>query len=165
MKYKKLKLTAVFLLCLSLTGLHAQENSNAAGGDATGAGGSASYTIGQVAYATHSGNNGSVTQGVQQTYIISSETGIDGLVFIKLSIAVYPNPASDYLQLQVDASALHSIKEMQYQLFNMQGKLLESRQLVSNKTQINMNSYKSATYFVRVISKNKIIKKFQIIKN
>ena len=48
MKYKKLKLSTVLLLSLGLTGLQAQEAILASGGDASGSGGSASYSAGQV---------------------------------------------------------------------------------------------------------------------
>jgi hypothetical protein len=39
-----------------------------AGGEATGSGGSVSYSVGQVVYTTNTGINGSVAQGVQQPY-------------------------------------------------------------------------------------------------
>ncbi len=62
MKHKQLQLSAVLLLGLGLTGLHAQESVNATGGNASGSGGSASYSVGQVVYTTNTGTNGSVTQ-------------------------------------------------------------------------------------------------------
>ena len=63
MKHKKLLFCTVLLL-LSIGALQAQEAVLSAGGNATGNGGSVSYSIGQVAY-TASGTNGTVTQGVQ----------------------------------------------------------------------------------------------------
>ncbi len=71
MKYKNLKLSAILLLGLGLTGLQAQTSVNATGGNASGSGGSASYSVGQVVYTTHTGTNGSVAQGVQQPFEIS----------------------------------------------------------------------------------------------
>jgi TRAP-type uncharacterized transport system substrate-binding protein len=38
----------------------AQENANTSGGVATGSGGTVAYSIGQVAYTTNTGSNGSV---------------------------------------------------------------------------------------------------------
>ena len=70
MKHKKIITSVVFLL-LGLGGLHAQENTTAAGGEATGSGGTASYSVGQVVYTTVTGTNGSVAQGVQHPYEIS----------------------------------------------------------------------------------------------
>jgi len=85
MKYKKLKLSAVLLLGLGLTGLQAQESVNATGGNASGSGGSASYSVGQVAYQTHTGTNGSVSEGVQQPFEISVVTAIEEAKGINLS--------------------------------------------------------------------------------
>jgi hypothetical protein len=70
MKHKK-TITSVAFLLLGLGGLHAQESPTSTGGDATGAGGSSSYSVGQVVYTTATGINGSVAQGVQQAYEIS----------------------------------------------------------------------------------------------
>lgn len=70
MRNKKLKLSALLLLGLGLTGLQAQESVNATGGNASGSGGSASYSVGQVVYTTNTGTNGTVAQGVQQPFEI-----------------------------------------------------------------------------------------------
>jgi hypothetical protein len=77
MKYKKLILSALLLSGLGLTGLQAQEVIPAVGGNASGSGGSVSYSVGQVAYQTHTGTNGSVVEGVQQPYEISVLTAIE----------------------------------------------------------------------------------------
>ena len=77
MRHKKLKLSAVLLLGLGLTGLQAQESVNATGGNASGSGGSASYSVGQVVYTNNTGTSGSVAQGVQQPFEISVVTGIE----------------------------------------------------------------------------------------
>ena len=53
------------LLLFSTIQLHAQETVPATGGDATGSGGTSSYTVGQVVCTTNTGSNGSVAQGVQ----------------------------------------------------------------------------------------------------
>ncbi|MEJ5266144.1 MAG: hypothetical protein WHT29_12590, partial [Bacteroidales bacterium] len=104
MRHKKLKLSAIILLGLGLTGLQAQESVNATGGNAFGSGGSVSYSVGQVVYTTNSGTNGSVAQGVQQPYEISVVTGLEEAKGINLSVSAYPNPTTDYLTLRIDAS-------------------------------------------------------------
>mgnify|MGYP000474435928 CR=1 FL=1 len=76
MKHKKTITSVVFVL-LGLGGLHAQENAVTTGGEATGAGGTASYSVGQVVYTTNTGTNGSVAQGVQQPFEISTTVGIN----------------------------------------------------------------------------------------
>lgn len=90
MRHKRLKISAVLLLGLGLTGLLAQEKIIATGGDASGSGGSVSYSVGQVTYQTHIGTNGSVSEGVQQPYEISIITGIDEAEGINLTVLAYP---------------------------------------------------------------------------
>jgi hypothetical protein len=161
MRHKRLKLSAVLLLGLGLTGLQAQESVNAIGGNASGSGGSASYSVGQVVYTTNTGTNGSVAQGVQQPYEISVVTAIEVAKGINLSITAYPNPTTDYLQLKVESETL---KDLSFQLYDINGKLLQTKKLTGTKTQIKMSSYVPSTYFVKVIAGNQSIKEFKIIK-
>ncbi len=165
MRHKKLKLSAIILLGLGLTGLQAQESVNATGGDASGSGGSASYSVGQVVYTTNTGTNGSVAQGVQQPYEISVVTGLEEAKGISLSVTAYPNPTTDYLTLRIDASTTLSIQSMSYQLYDMNGKLLQNEKITGNQTSIVMSNLVPATYFVKVIQANKEVKTFKIIKN
>jgi hypothetical protein len=162
MRHKRLQLSVIFLLVLGLTGLQAQESVNATGGNASGSGGSASYSVGQVVYTTNTGTNGSVAQGVQQPFEISIVTGIDEAKDINLSLTVYPNPTTDYLTLEVkdfELSTLH------FQLYDMQGKLLQNEKITGTQTSIVMSNLVPATYFVKVIQGNKEVKTFKIIKN
>ena len=162
MRHKRLKLSAVLLLGLGLTGLQAQESVNATGGNASGSGGSASYSVGQVVYTTNTSTSGSVTQGIQQPYEISVVTAIEEAKDINLSVTAYPNPTTDYLTLEVkDFEFLN----LNFQLYDMQGKLLQNEKLNGTETQINMSKYVPSTYFVRVIQGNQSIKEFKIIKN
>lgn len=161
MRCKRLKLSAVLLLGLGLTGLQAQTAVPASGGKAEGAGGSMSYSVGQVVYTTNSSvSNGSVAQGVHQPFEISV---VETIVEAKgVNLSVSPNPTTDYLLLSFtdfDASKLS------FQLFDMSGKLLQSEKITSNQTSISMQNLVPATYFVKVTENNKQIKTFKIIKN
>jgi len=162
MKYKKLKLSAVLLLGLGLTGLQAQESVNATGGNASGSGGSASYSVGQVAYQTHTGTNGSVSEGVQQPFEISVVTAIEEAKGINLSFTAYPNPTTDYLTLEVKEFELSNLH---FQLYDINGKLLQNEKITGNQTSIVMSNLVPATYFVKVVQENKEVKTFKIIKN
>lgn len=162
MKYKQLKLSILLLLGLGLAELQAQTSVNATGGNASGSGGSASYSVGQVVYTTNTGTNGSGAQGVQQPYEISVVTSIEEAKVINLSVLAYPNPTTDFLLLKVESEKL---KDLSYQLYDIQGKLLQTEKLTGNETQINMNNYVSLTYFVRVIQGKREVKSFKIVKN
>ena len=162
MKHKRLKLSVILLLGLGLTGLQAQESINATGRDASGSGGSASYSVGQVVYTTNTGTNGSVAQGVQQPFEISVVTGLEEAKGINLSVTAYPNPTTDYLTLSIGE---FEISNLSYQLYDMNGKLLQSEKITGNQTSIVMSNLVPATYFIKVIQNNKEVKTFKIIKN
>lgn len=164
MKLKRLKICVILLLGLGLTGLQAQESVNATGGNALGSGGSVSYSVGQLTYQTHVGTNGSVAEGVQQPFEISIITEIKEAKGINLSVSAYPNPTTDFLNLKVDASTPLSIQSMSYQLYDINGKLLENQKIEGNETSIVMSNLVPATYFVKVTEGNTEVKTFKIIK-
>jgi hypothetical protein len=165
MSYNLVKLSALLLLFFGITGLHAQEAIPAAGGNASGSGGSASFTVGQVAYTTSTSSNGSVAQGVQQPYEISVVTDLEEALGIIPGLTVYPNPITDFLTLKVDASTSLSVRSMRYQLYDISGKLIENKELTSNETSIDMKNLVPAVYFLKITSNNKAIITFKIIKN
>ena len=162
MRNKRLKLSGVLLLGLGLTALQAQEAIPATGGNASGSGGSVSYSVGQVVYTTNTGTNGSVAQGVQQPFEISVVTGLEEAKGINLVVSAYPNPTTDFLTLSVGN---FEVSNLSYQLYDMQGKLLENKKLEGNKTSIVMSNLVPAIYFLKIIQNNKEIKSFKIIKN
>ena len=139
----------------------AQQSSNAAGGDATGSGGSVAYSVGQIVYTTHTGSTGSVAQGVQQAYEIFS-IGINETE-LNSSLSLFPNPIVDNLTLQISD---FNKEKLSYILFDTQGKLLSNGQVTAQQTQINTSSLLPATYFIKVLNQeNKQVQLFKIIKN
>jgi len=162
MKYIKLKLSALLLFGLGLTGLQAQTAVIATGGNASGSGGSASYSVGQVVYTTNTGSNGKVAQGIQQPYEISVVVGIEEAKDINLSVNAYPNPTTDYITLSIEE---FDISNLSYQLYDMNGKLLQNEKITGNQTSIVMSNFVPANYFVKVVQEDREVKTFKIIKN
>ena len=160
---KKILLGIVALL----TGLsmQAQQSVTASGGEASGSGGTVSYSVGQLAYSTNSGTNGIISEGVQQPYEISEVTGIHDIEGINLIISAFPNPTTDFLQLKVDAFTSLGIGDMQYRLYDLQGKLLQSKAITADIMEISMTGLIPATYFVKVLHNNTIAKTFKVIKS
>tara|TARA_B100000809_G_scaffold266457_1_gene329266 strand:- start:1285 stop:2031 length:747 start_codon:yes stop_codon:yes gene_type:complete len=66
MKHIKVIIVMILLICLEV--LYAQESPTAAGGEATGAGATVSYSVGQVMYTYKTSSNFNVAEGVQQPY-------------------------------------------------------------------------------------------------
>jgi len=155
---------ALFLFCIFSSGMliQAQTTVPGSGGNATGSGGSVSYTVGQVVYTIAEGSNGSAVQGVQQPFEISVVTGIEEAKDISLEIVVYPNPATDFVKLQIKN---YEVENLRFQLYDINGSLLQDNKVEGNETSIVMSNYMSATYFLKVTDNNKVIKTFKIIKN
>lgn len=156
----KLILSLIILLGITISGIYAQEAIPTSGGDASSNKGSVSYSVGQIVYSSNTATNGTVTQGVQQAYEIYVTTGIEE-TGINLSVLAYPNPVINYLKLKLESEKLESLS---YQLYNIQGKLLQSGKIEGTESQIDMSNYVPSTYFVRIINQNQSIKVFKIIK-
>jgi hypothetical protein len=161
MKTEKIKIVVLFLLVFGLQTLHAQEAVNAAGGDASGSGGIVAYSVGQIVYTTIVGTNGSVAQGVQQPYEISVEPGNEDNP-ITLELTVYPNPTNNFLTLNTGNS---DFSNLSFQLCEINGKLINSRKIISSNESISMENLPSAMYFLKVANNSIEVKTFKIIKN
>jgi hypothetical protein len=162
MSFQKIEFSLLFSILLSVGVIQAQEATPATGGKASGAGGTVSYTVGQVGYVTNNGLTGSVAAGVQQPYEISviASAVIKGL--IDLSYSVYPNPATDLVNLKIDN---YEIMDLNYQLFDLTGKLLQTKKIESSETAISLKTLSQATYFLKITKNNNPVKSFKIIKN
>ena len=161
MKHKKVKFIVVFLMLFSMLGLKAQETTDASGGEASGSGGTVSYSVGQIVYTTSSGTNGSVAQGVQQPYEISVVLGIEEANGIHL-MTVFPNPTTNFVVLKVEK---YEVADLIYQLIDTNGRLIESKKILGEATTVDINNYPATIYFLQVLDNNKAIKTFKIIKN
>jgi len=158
MNRKELYIT--LLLGIGISVCQAQESANASGGVASGIGGTVAYSIGQVAYTYESGSNGDISHGVQQPYEIYA-VGLEE-ESNNISLAVFPNPSSDYLTLKFDD---YSNELMDYQIFDLNGKLIKNERINMDQTQIDLTSFVNGTYFIEIIKESKKIQAFKIIKN
>ena len=164
MYIKTFPLSLVFLICTAITGLQAQEAVTAGGGEASGSGGSVSYTVGQVTYTMHATGNGSLSQGVQQPYEIYVEVGMEDAAGIDLFCTSYPNPVMDILILELRE---YKNQSLAYQLYNLEGYQLDSKEIKGNITTIFMGDHAPGTYFLKILDNSsfRLIKTFKIIKH
>jgi len=161
MKHKNIHSTFLALLCGGLSGLYAQQSVNAAGGNATGNGGSASYSIGQVAYLASTGSSGSSNAGVQQPYEFFT-TGIDELKAASLSMTTYPNPAQATVNLRIDGPVATTLN---YRLYDVSGQLVTSGRITGSLTTLPLQTLAAGTYLLKVSDTQQALKSFTIIKN
>jgi len=139
---------------------NSQANTVASGGNASGSGGSVSYSVGQIDYSYQSGTNGNLNQGVQQPYEIFATNSLENLgENIQLSIG--PNPTTNHLILTIEESNM----ELDYILFDLNGKELTEKSNLKNSEEIDLSKYPSGMYHLIVRNQKLEIKAFKIIKN
>jgi hypothetical protein len=155
---KKISLVASILLVAQLA--HAQETIPASGGEATGSGGSSSYTVGQVFYTTNTATTGGVSQGVQQPFEFQTLSNPE-LTTVKVTAVTYPNPTSDYVILKISDSTLDTLS---YTLFDVTGKAISNGIITNGDTQIAMQQLAIGIYILKVNRHNQELKTFKIIK-
>lgn len=139
----------------------AQESVNSSGGVDAGFGGTVSFSVGQMVYTTDSKEAGSVVQGIQRPYRITT-TDIK-IVDNTLSFKAYPNPSSEDLFLEINEFRNEKLK---YHLYDMQGKLIMNNPIEIPKTQINMRDLAVGSYVIHITTAtNQPIQTIQIIKD
>jgi hypothetical protein len=158
---KQKRMLCLLLLGFGLSAANAQEAVTVSGGDALGTGGSAAYSVGQVFFTSGVGTGGTLAQGVQQPYEIFS-VGVKEETKMIIFLSVYPNPTMDKLTLQVGD---YQNQKLSYHLFDLSGKLLETKSLTEAQTQLNTSDLVPAIYFLNITEHNNTIKSFKIIKN
>ena len=161
-------LRTIVLICFTAfsgTGLFAQERTVAAGGEATGSGGSVSYSIGLIDYIHYGNSADTITEGIQQAFEIfrlgcrpslgSNEKGIN------IKTQTFPNPASDFIVLSVDGPI---VQNMKYTLTDAGGRIILSKNISTTETMIPMTSLPNATYFITTFIDNENVSSFKIVK-
>jgi hypothetical protein len=149
-----------FLVGFCIT-LEAQNTIPATGSNATGSGGSISFTVGQIAFNTLSGSNGTISQGVQQPYEISVVTAVENTETMNLKFLVYPNPTSGLTKLVFESPDFSNLR---YQILDISGRLLQDKKVEGQETEISLENLSSSTYFLKVYRNNMEVKVFKIIK-
>ena len=160
MNQMKIKKLLIATLLLGAFQAQAQEAVATAGGDASGTNGNVSYTVGQVVYTTNTGTTGSVAQGVQQPFEIQTVLGAENFN-INLQLAVYPNPTTNWLQLEVRNT---DFANLSYQLFDLNGRMILNEKITAETSSIQMERLPAAIFLLKVVNNNKEVKTFKIIK-
>jgi hypothetical protein len=161
MKQNKHYFLILLLTSFPFISSYSQENILASGGTATGSGGTSSYSVGEIFIGTQTGTNGSVAQGTQQPFEIST-LGNDEFPQINLEMSVYPNPTIDKLNLLIGNKEWSNLT---YQFFDISGKIIsENQKITASETPVSMQSFSQGIYFLVVKDSKKTVKTFKIIK-
>jgi hypothetical protein len=155
MKLNKSKALLSIFFCFFLISANAQRTTVASGGNASGSGGSVSYTIGQMDYTTNTGSTGSAMQGVQQPYEIIPISSTEQ------NISAFPNPTDGLITLSFENYPLINTT---YQIYDEHGRLLQSNKINLEQTTIDLTEFATAIYFLKIQDGAKELKVFKIFK-
>lgn len=118
-----------------------------------------SWTIGEVVIETVTGNSVILTQGFHQTKLLA--TAVNDPLFPDLEIKVFPNPTPGILTLKFSKY----VEGSRYFLYELSGKILENKLILSEETEINMKPYANGQYILKLTNESlQEIQSFQIIK-
>lgn len=163
----------IIIATVAAMSVNAQNAVPSTGGDATGTGGSSSFSYGQASYHYISGG-GTNSEGVQQTFTIvpvaspvmakpTNAPIISAIITATpITASVYPNPAINYIDLTIDNSTL---KNLNYTLFNVSGHAVATGSIQQKQTKILIPSLVSGSYVLKINQGTKQIKSFMIFKN
>ena len=143
---RTMKVITTILVCCALNFAQGQQAFSATGGEASGSGGSNSYTVGQLVYTTKTDSSGTLNEGVQQTYTVENSDGLDENL-ISLAIDLFPNPSSDIVNLQIEDV---NNSQLSYTLTDVNGKLMQQAVIDSELTSINLEQYAAGIYFIKI---------------
>jgi hypothetical protein len=77
----------------------------------------------------------------------------------KQEILIFPNPARDYLKLQINGNQIFN-----YEIVNINGQILKKGKIESKELTINISDIKPGTYLFRLIRNNNVLQTQQVIK-
>jgi len=124
----------------------------AAGGgyfENTSAGLSISWTLGEVAYTTLSTSSYILTQGFQQGNLFT--TSVDKPTITVNDIAIYPNPAKDFVKVKVDIPNIEG--KATFDLYDITGRKVISKEMAIEQSvpvELNLSEIRSGIYLLKV---------------
>ena len=140
---KKLIITSVTLFIGTL--VLGQISVNTLGGDVYNNTGSVSFSIGQVAIENTINTTGSISQGVQQAFEITTLNLEENK--LNLSLSAYPNPTQTQLILHIGN---YNQEKLKYNIVSSEGKLLSQGNIQSIETIIDLQQLPKTMYFIEV---------------
>ena len=122
--------------------------------------GSLSWTLGELVIETLWETDFILTQGFQQSKL--TVTAIDDLQTSGIELSVYPNPANNFLSIEVKTDKQ---RDLLLSLYDLNGKLILQKKITGSKQTVQMQNYKSAIYILKISEGNKKIMTYQIVKH
>ncbi|MEP5612559.1 MAG: T9SS type A sorting domain-containing protein [Cyclobacteriaceae bacterium] len=157
------KCRSFFVLTLGLSfgclQLAAQEVISSQGGSYVSETARVDFTIGEVLVESYSTNLVRYTQGFHQSYVVQLPLGSDEIQ-PKVSVLIYPNPASDFLKIDIENG-----RGSRYKLHDLLGRLVGQGALDEASTTVDISKLVDGAFKLSITDLNyKITNSFLIIK-
>lgn len=153
------KYVITFFVLFVITIIQAQEAVVSSGGEASGADGTFSFSIGQIVYSANINNDGYESQGVQHAIMVYPLSNSN---LLALNAVAYPNPAKDLIVLSIGNS---SVTDLSYIIYDINGRIIREKSLNQQTTQIPLQNLESGVYLLKLNQNNIGVKIIKIIKN
>jgi len=152
--------TLLFMLLIGFS-LKAQEVVSSGGKTQAAAEYELSWTVGEAVTATVSDGTNTLTQGFHQSELII--TAIGELLNSDLVLKVYPNPTQDFVNIHF--SKLIDETSYSYSLFDLNGKLLEQKNITTNDVKLSIARFAEGSYLLKLSGENhQPLQSFKIVK-
>ena len=79
---------------------------------------------------------------------------------VQTSIQIDPNPAKNYINLRINGN----VENLNYQIYDMSGKLLKNSDITNENTIINISRLSSGIYFIKVLKNNQQVEILKFVK-
>jgi hypothetical protein len=150
------KHTFVFVSLLASLSSYGQEVIASQGDSYSTPQGNVNFTIGEVVINTGTDGVNDITQGFHQTNW--NFLGIEDYA-PDYNITIFPNPSSDLLNIQTN-----SFENVEYTLYDAQGKLVFHSTLTDKLTQVAVNELAPGNYSLTLNNKGQKLKTFKLTK-
>ncbi len=116
------------------------------------------FSIGEIVVNTIQFNENYSTPGFHQSDLLT--TSFKNSFKSDVKVDVFPNPFTDFIIVNIKDSDL---KRAEFKLINIEGKILKTGVLTSDKNKIILSNYKLSVYFLSILDHNgSIIKTFKL---
>jgi len=139
--------------------ISAQEVVSSGGESQSAAGLQLSWTLGEPVIETFSSGSIILTQGLHQSKLTA--TALTDLLFPGIELKVFPNPTQDFVTIHLN----ERLENTHYILFDLAGKILDTKKITNSETRLDMIEYPSGIYILKLYSNQKAIQDFRVIKH
>lgn len=98
------------------------------------------------------------TISIQQ--IVSTCTGINSALVNASGVSIYPNPSNGLITLMVTDAT----KAMHFEVYDAVGKIIVTKEIITNETQINLSELAHGIYSYRLVNANGSVSQGKLIK-